>query len=159
MSRRRFIELRRVIRFDERSERKRNKLAPIHNVLDKFVTKCKTLYKPGPYVTVDDQLMSFRGRCPFKVYIPSKPGKYGIKIWIMSDSESHFCCNLQVYAGNIGNNREVGQAARVVLELTDHLSGSGKHVTAESFFSSIPLAKTLLSRNLTCTGTIRKNKP
>jgi len=33
-------------------------------------------------VCVDKQLALFRGRCPFKVYIPSKPGKYEIKIWV-----------------------------------------------------------------------------
>ncbi|KAF0026097.1 hypothetical protein F2P81_020834 [Scophthalmus maximus] len=33
----------------------------------------------GTDVTVDERLVPFRGRCPFKQYILSKPGKYGIK--------------------------------------------------------------------------------
>ena len=27
------------------------------------------------------QLVAFRGRCPFRQYIPSKPAKYGLKFW------------------------------------------------------------------------------
>ena len=35
-------------------------------------------YTPGPHMTVDEQLVCFRGKCPFRQYIPLKPGKYGI---------------------------------------------------------------------------------
>lgn len=38
------------------------------------------MYNPGLEVTVDERLAPFRGCCSFKVYIPSKPGKYGRKI-------------------------------------------------------------------------------
>ena len=35
--------------------------------------------------------------------------------------------------GRSGEQREIGQAARVTLELTEHLSGSGRHVTGDNF--------------------------
>ena len=109
-------------------------------------------------MTIDEQLMTFTGRCPFKMFIPSKPGKYGIKIWIVSDSETSYCCNLQVYTGRSGELHEIGQAARVTLELTEHLSGSGRHVTGDNFFTSLLLERTLLGRQLTYNGTMRSNK-
>jgi hypothetical protein len=42
--------------------------------------------------------------------------------------------------------------------LTDHLTGSGRHITADNFFTNITLVRSLLGRQLTYTGTIRKNK-
>ena len=39
-----------------------------------------------------------------------------------------------------------------------NVQGSGRNITVENFFSSVPLAKELLSRDLTMIGTIRKNK-
>jgi hypothetical protein len=159
MALKRFLALRRCIRFDVRLERGHNKLAPIHQIFDKFATRCKSLYKPGAYLTIDEQLVSFRGRCPFKMYIPTKPGKYGIKVWVLCDASNSYCCNLQIYVGKTGNNAEIGQASRVVLELTDHLTGSGRHITADNFFTSVNLVRNLLGRQLTYTGTMRKNKP
>ena len=126
--------------------------------MDRFSTKCRSQYKPSAYVTVDEQLVTFRGRCGFKMFIPNKPGKYGMKVWILADSTNSYCCNLQVYTGRRGNAREVNQGQRVVLELTQHLSGSGRHVTADNFFTSLALVRSLLSRQLTYCGTIRRNK-
>ncbi|KAL6465955.1 hypothetical protein MHYP_G00260880 [Metynnis hypsauchen] len=50
-------------------------------IWDMWVERLPLMYNPGPEVTVDERLVPFRGHCSFKVYIPSKPGKYGIKIW------------------------------------------------------------------------------
>ena len=89
MSRNRFQQLTRTLRFDTREKRRqRDKLAPLHDIHDKFAARCRTVYKPGEEVCVDEQLVVFRGRCPFKVYIPSKPGKYGIKVWACCDVDT-----------------------------------------------------------------------
>jgi len=36
--------------------------------------------------TIDETLVVFRGRCPFKMYIPSKPANYGIKVFSLVDA-------------------------------------------------------------------------
>nr|XP_047137391.1 piggyBac transposable element-derived protein 4-like [Hydra vulgaris] len=162
MQRDRFVNLRRWIRFDERETRNQrrfeDKFAPLRNIMEMFTTKCKSNYNPSAYLTVDEQLVTFRGRCPFKMFIPTKPGKYGMKIWILCDAETSYCINLQPYIGRINGVRDVGQITRVVLELTDHLNGSGRHITADNFFTNIHLARALLGHKMTYTGTIKKNK-
>lgn len=87
MSERRFSFLLRCIRFDdtsdkeEREARKRaDKFTLFRSTFEKFVENCKRHYTPGDKITVDEQLLGFRGNCPFRVYIPNKPAKYGIKI-------------------------------------------------------------------------------
>ena len=124
-----------------------------------FSAKCRGNYYPSAFITVDEQLVSFRGRCPFKMFIPSKPGKYGMKVWAVCDPLSAYCINLQPYTGRAqGAVRDVGQGSRVILELTDHLTGSGCHITADNFFTNITLVRSLLGRRMTCTGAIRKSK-
>ena len=85
MSRRRYQQILRVLRFDDAKERRRNrssdKLQPIREVFETWESYLRDAHIPGACMKVDEQLLCFRGRCPFRQYIPSKPGKYGIKIW------------------------------------------------------------------------------
>ncbi|XP_050313063.1 uncharacterized protein LOC126748103 [Anthonomus grandis grandis] len=119
-----------------------DKLAPIR-VFDLFVQNCIMAYSPGSHVTIDEQLGSFRGRCPFRIYMKSKPDKYGLKIWAMADSKNSYSINLQ--------------GERVVLDLVDPL-GTVYGVTTDNFFTSLPLADKLAEKKLSLCGTLRKNK-
>jgi len=93
-----FCMISRVIRFDDkftRLERRRiDKLASFRNIYEKWMEVIPKLYYPAENVTVDEQLVAFRGRCPFKQYIPSKPAKYGIKIWTLCDSKTSYVWKL-----------------------------------------------------------------
>jgi len=92
-------------------------------------------YIPNENITVDEQLVTFRGRCPFCQFIPSKPGKYGIKIWALCDSVTSYVYNMQVYTGRqAGQNREVNQGQRVVLDLISGLEKSERNVTCDIFY-------------------------
>ena len=86
MPRNRFTRLTRVLRFDDaasrRLRREHDKLAPIREVFENWTKNLAECYELSDTVTVDKQLVTFRGRCPFKQYIPSKPGKYRIKFWM-----------------------------------------------------------------------------
>ena len=67
-------------------------------------------YSDGPYVTIDESLLAFRGRCLFKVYMPYKPGKYGIKVWYMVDASNAYLLNAQIYKGKGPRGPERHQA-------------------------------------------------
>lgn len=99
----RFKNISRVIRFDNkdtRSERRAlDKFAPIRELWNQWVDILPKLYNPSQDVTVDEQLVAFRGRCPFRQYIPSKPAKYGIKFWVLCDSATSYVWNIQPYTG------------------------------------------------------------
>ncbi|XP_065651233.1 piggyBac transposable element-derived protein 4-like [Hydra vulgaris] len=122
--------------------------------MEMFITKCKSNYNPSAYLTVDEQLVTFRERCPFKMFIPTKPGKYGMKIWILCDAETSYYISLQPYIGRVNGLCDVGQGTRVVLELTDHLNESGRHIRVDNFFTNIYLARTFLGRKMTYTSAI-----
>lgn len=58
MSLERFEFLLRCLHFDDRNtreDRRRNdKFAPIRNIWEMFIQRCRDLYKPGSYVTIDE---------------------------------------------------------------------------------------------------------
>ena len=78
-SERRFVFIIRALRFDDPATRqarlKGDRFAHIRKVWDEVIRNCVINYKPGPHVTVDEQLLAFRGRCVFRMYIPNKPAK------------------------------------------------------------------------------------
>ena len=84
MSKERFNFLVNTLRFDCKEAREERetlcKLAAISKVWGKFLTNFWKNYKPGANVTIDEQIVGFRGNNPFWMYIPSKPDKYGIKL-------------------------------------------------------------------------------
>lgn len=63
----------RVISFDNQETRagrwERDRLAAIRTMWDKWVEQLRLLYNQGPNITVDERLVAFRGRCPFRQYI------------------------------------------------------------------------------------------
>lgn len=123
-----FKYLNSCIRFDDKEDRldrlARDKLAAIRNVFDKWNKNLCTMYVVGDCVTVDEQLIPFRGKSPFTQYIPSKPYTYGIKAWALCDSRTFYAYNMQIYTGRDRNCApETKQGKRVVLELTHGLSG------------------------------------
>uniref|UniRef100_A0A915CY16 PiggyBac transposable element-derived protein domain-containing protein n=1 Tax=Ditylenchus dipsaci TaxID=166011 RepID=A0A915CY16_9BILA len=84
VARNRFYQILRFLRFDDAERRRRlperrDKLAPIRIVFESFNVNLRRAYTPSECVTVAEQLTTFRGRCPFRQYIPSEPGKYVIQ--------------------------------------------------------------------------------
>ncbi|KAB0803234.1 hypothetical protein PPYR_00204 [Photinus pyralis] len=137
-----------------------DKLYCIRGLFEQFVKKCKTYYSHGPYVTVDEMLPNFRGRCSFCVYMPTKPGKYGVKVWACCDAKTYYCSNLEVFIRNQppGPYWIDSRSSEVVKRMVNHIERSGRNVTCDNLFTSVPLAKDLLEKKLTLVGTLRKNK-
>ncbi|CAK1589639.1 unnamed protein product [Parnassius mnemosyne] len=166
MSKQRFRFLLRVLRFDNihtREQRKAvDKLAPIREIFEQFVKNCQTNYKNTEYVTIDEMLESFRGSCGFRQYMPSKPAKYGIKLFSLVDAMTFYTKNLEIYVGKQpeGPYFQDTSTKALVKRMIEPISGTGRNVTMDNWFTSVPLAEDLLTNhNLTVVGTLRKNKP
>lgn len=162
MSRDRFTDILKYLRFDDtatRVERKSNdKLAPLRHITNIFVQNCQDSYEASGIGCIDEQLVAFRGRCSFKVSMSHKPGKCGIKLWTLCDAKTFYCCNTEVYLGKHGNTPEVQPEQRAVKRLTDYWKGSGRCVTANNCFTDLSLGEELLENNIYLVGIIWKNK-
>lgn len=151
------------LRFDDkttRAERKvDDKFAPIREIWDAFITNCKSLYTPFEYCTIDEQLMDYRGNCPFRIYMASKPDKYGIKFVMMNDARTWYMINAIPYVGKVNVAANESVPSYYVKKLSASIHGTGRNLTVDNWFSSVPLFQTMLTEfNLTMLGTLRKNK-
>uniref|UniRef100_A0A1B6CG24 PiggyBac transposable element-derived protein domain-containing protein n=1 Tax=Clastoptera arizonana TaxID=38151 RepID=A0A1B6CG24_9HEMI len=103
MSCKRFKFLLRNRSFDDREiegRRQRKSLDKFYCMREtfyEFVRLCKENYSHSEYVTIDEMLPNFRGKSSFRVYMPNKPGKFGIKVWAMSDSKTFYTSNMEVF--------------------------------------------------------------
>ena len=160
----RFLFLLLAIRFDDRttqSQRKEtDKLAAIWYILDEFVQNCKNTYCLNEFLTIDETLVSFRGRCSFIQYIPSKPAKYGVKIFALCNAKTYFTRNLEVYCGKqpTGPHEASNSPGDIVERLISHLKGTCRNLTMDNWYTSYTLAKSMLRDKITLVGTLKKNK-
>jgi hypothetical protein len=180
------------LRFDNKTSRESrkqlDKLAAISEIWNLFVDNCINNYNLSECVTVDEMLRAFRGRCGFKQYMPKKPAKYGIKIFILCDAQSNYIHNAIIYKGRAlpGDPVNTGLSKNVVLDLagnyhnlysliyivvnrdlkikiivfyfTANLYESGRNITCDNWFTTFPLCEELLSKKLTLVGTLKSNK-
>lgn len=165
MCRKRFLFLLKCLRFDNvltRFERREtDKLAPIREIAEIFKKNIMNSFTIGEFATIDEKLESFRGRCSFRQYIKNKPAKYGIKIFLLTDARNFYTCNFEIYVGQQpeGPFRTSNDAASVVLRLIEPVDNTGRNITIDNWFTSIPLVENLLlNHKTTCVGTLRKNK-
>lgn len=165
MSKDRFSNLLRFSRFDDAATRKErmeiDKLAPISEFWHLFLARLQICYIPGGSMTVDEQLIPTRGRCKFRQYMPKKPAKYGIKVFLCCDSDTAYPLKGEVYVGrqpgaaNLANKYDTKELAK---RLVTPWINKGRSVTTDNYFTSVELAEYLLGVQTTLVGTIRKNK-
>lgn len=141
MSRDRFKMMLRFIRFDNENTREErvttDKVAAIRDIWIMLNTNLGRAYKPYECIIIDEQLFPFRDHTKFTQYIPSKPAKYGIKVFWACDALNSYPLQGQIYTGKpIDGPRQVNVGERTVLDLVSLYKGSGRNVTTDNFFTT-----------------------
>ena len=135
MARDGFFRILHVIRANDKTTRNQlrstDKLAPIRNVFESIISTFQMAYTPNEHIIIDEQLVLFRGTCLFHMFIKSKPGKYGIKLWVAADAKNFYACNMQVIHWQEWWIREKKQDFRVVKYMVCHMYGTGSCVTTD----------------------------
>ena len=95
------------------------------------------------------------------MYIPNKPAKYGLKIVMLCDVNTKYILNAIPYLGNESSTEVKGMMLGhyFTKKLSEPYFNSGRNVTVDNWFTSVPLANDMLDNGLTIVGTIRSNKP
>ena len=133
-----------------------DRLAKVRPFLDAINERCKTVYQPQRDVSVDEAMVKFQGRSSLKQYLPLKPVKRGIKVWVLADTNGYFY-NMQVYTGR-EKSSEKGLGARVVKDLTLPLQHKFHHIYCDNFFTSVQLFEDLEKVGIYACGTARSDR-
>lgn len=165
----RFAVILSCLRFDnlvDRSERRKtDPVAPISELFNSFVANCQREFVIGTGACIDEMLIPFRGRCKFKMYMPKKPAKYGLKIMALTDSRSGYFLNGYIYHGKDSDGytlsddeKKYSKPSQAVIRLSKPIQGTNRNITADNWFSSMEIVNYLTTKKLTYVGTLKKNK-
>ena len=127
ITRDRFLEILRYIHFADNSTLPQpgspeyNKLGKVQPVIDTLNHQFRDVYNLNRDVSIDEAMVPFNGRSSLKQYMPKKPVKRGIKVWMLADAKNGYVSSFEVYTGKKGDTVEHGLGARVVKDLTKHL--------------------------------------
>ena len=116
-----------------------------------FLKQKWNIYKPPKQcLTVDESIISFKGKILFKEMQKRKKNKWAMKCWILVDSVSSYVHNIQVYTRQLaGSNNNLAET--VVLELSENLP-AGTKLFFDFAFTSVSLLESLAERRIAAIG-------
>ena len=165
ISRNRFQQISQMLHFNDSSREPKqgaenfDRLYKIRPMLSQLNRKFQEIYSPSQNISVDEGMIAFKGRLSFRQYMPAKPTKYGIKVWMAADSANRYVLNYEVYLGKEpGRQRQHGLGYDVVMTMTEPFWNLNHHVFFDNFFSSPKLLQDLLDRKTYACSTVRLNR-
>ncbi|KAJ8883254.1 hypothetical protein PR048_015096 [Dryococelus australis] len=127
----------RAVIFDDKSTRsKEDKFPPIRQLWESLIKNFTSRYTPLEYCTIDEQLLGFRGKYPFRVYMASKPDRYDLKIITFCDSKTYHMVNAIPLTGKEANRKE-SLPITYVRDLSVSIHGTGRNSTFYNRFMSV----------------------
>ena len=112
-----------------------------------------SIYQPGKNLCIDETMVLWNGRLVFKQFIKNKRHKYGIKLYVLTESDG-MVLNMHVYTGSHDSLGGKGHSMKVVCELMKNYFGYGHSLFVDNFYTGIELAEALLTNSTYCTGTL-----
>ena len=169
MRRDRFEHIRKMIHFTDPSIQNDSSLSKLDTYLDALKDNFQKNYVCTQNVAVDEYLSLWKGRLHFKVYIPSKRERYGVKIYMLCESATGYLSNFIVYCGEDTSYQappvvlpkdfeSYTNPEKVVLTLLEQYWEQGYKVILDNLYTSPDLARALFENRTDCFGTLRKKK-
>ena len=164
MSRNRFFKINKYIHLHDvetelpRGHANFDSLQKIRRVLNHMKQKFGQFYIPRKCLSIDEAMIAYKGRVRFKQYVPSKPTRWGIKVFELCDSVSGYCLDFDVYTGKDRKPSNMGLGYDVVKMFMERYLHKFHHVFYDRFFSGLPICEYLLANNTYVSGTIMLNR-
>ena len=141
---------------------KTDKIYKARPVFNHLMKNFREYYVPHCHLSLDEGMIPTKNRLSFKQYIKDKPICWGIKTFLLCDSENGYVVNAEVYTGKKEHPNSVanlGVTGNLVVRMTDGYAGQYYSVFTDRFYTSVQLAEYLLTQKKTCLcGTAMTNR-
>lgn len=135
-------------------------LYKVRPMLDPILHNFRSNFNLSRELSVDEQMVSFKGRLSFLQYLPKKPTKWGMKAFVLADSKSGYTYNWKLYTGKDDSldttNRTVTHA--IVMDLVEGLDFKGHNIYMDNYYSSPSLFSDLYKHGFGACGTVGINR-
>ena len=162
MTSKEFLTMKRYLHFCDNNHPNDDRLRKIRALVD--MLRCRFMRVPlEENLSIDEQMVPFKGRSSLKQYLPKKPHKWGYKIYVMSGN-SGFAYDMEVYSGKNDNvlaegETDCGASGNVVIRLSRAVPNNAGHkVFFDNYFCSPELQVSLAHRGIHSLGTVRCNR-
>jgi Transposase IS4 len=156
-SRDRFKQLLRFFRVvaPDEDAAERNPLPHVRALAAKLNTSFAAHAAPSQRLTLDEAMVAFKGRSPIKQYIPSKPHKWGYKIYCLSSED--YLLRFEVYAGKEERSAD-GATYDTVMRMLQGYEDKAHILFTDNWFTSPALLLALQHKGIRLCGSVRRNR-
>ena len=134
-----------------------DRIAKTRWLVEMFVKVSKEIYNLEKEITVDECVIPYKGRyCFIRQFMPDKPVRFGIKVWLLASSKSRFVWQMEVYFGEGTCAGTHGLGYHVVERMVRGLENRGHCLVIDNFFASVNLFHELMCKGIWATGTVRR---
>jgi len=157
MPRNRFQSILQFLHFADNSQYNandpnRDRLYKVRPVVQYLVSKFNSIYIPEEHISIDEELLLWKGKLLFKQYIPLKRARFGIKMFSLCETTGYLW-NSYVYLGkepdavatDMEMVRRLGKSGPVIPRLVEGLLGKGYKLYVDNWYTSQELFSFLYS--------------
>lgn len=114
-------------------------------------------------LSIDEQMIPYRGKHSAKMFLKGKPVRFGYKAWTLASSDG-YVFNFDIYTGKSitsvsSEYEEFGLGGSVVINLLRAIENPVNHaIYFDNFFTSFYLLSHLKAIGFHATGTVRENR-
>jgi len=134
----------------------RNPLPHVRSLAAKLNASFAAHAAPSQHLTLDEAMVAYKGRSPIKQYIPSKPHKWGFKIWCLASDD--YLLHFEVYAGKEEAPSDAGATVDTTLRMTAAYQHQQHVLYTDNWFTSPALLHALAQRGIRLCGSVRSNR-
>ena len=148
MSKNRFDQIRRYIHFvnNRRLVSKGNRnwspLQKINPFIEKMLERFRACYTMGQFMSIDGSMIKYKGKqIRFIQYMPAKPIKHGIKVFVLSCAETGYCYGFLIYCGKENDtSTPIEIVAKLFEQESDFIgSSAGRVVYMDNYYTSLTM--------------------
>ena len=132
------------------------KIAP---VISEIISQSNKYYKPEREITIDESMISFRGRCSLVQYMPAKPVKYGLKAFLLCEAKTGYVLKWRLYTGDpMDSDQNYGLTYKVLRDLCKDFQGKGNILFTDRYYTSLQAYSDLKKLGIGACGTIQLDR-
>jgi hypothetical protein len=117
---------------------------------------------PGRFLSIDEAMVRCQGRCPIKCFMPDKPIKFGMKLFVCVDYETGIAISFDLdrrqFNAQDHGHLPYGMPGAVVCALAQDYLQQHRVILMDNYYTSVALARHLLHQGTYMVGTSRKDR-
>ncbi|XP_070573161.1 piggyBac transposable element-derived protein 4-like [Ptychodera flava] len=141
------------------------KIRPVYDIITR---RFREVYVPEQHLSLDEGMVPWKGPLSFRMYIPSKPDRFGLKAFSLNEAKSGYTIGYDVYTGSTfvpdptADEYELmqNQTYQTVMGMLKrcNILEKGYRLYMDSYYISPTLVDDLASLDTVTVGTVRCNR-